>query len=74
MAIFVVDVAYPGGPVLNEIGEFGVFAVLVGGTVSAIFLAGCIERRNRAILGMGIDSLLVLLTYAAGMILLFRIR
>lgn len=74
MAIFVVDVAYPRGPVLNEIGEFGVFAVLVGGTVSAIFLAGCIERRNRAILGMGIDSLLVLLTYAAGMILLFRIR
>lgn len=74
MAIFVVDVAYPGGPVLDRVGTFGVFAVLLGAAVSAIFLAGCIERRNRAILGMGIDSLLVLLTYAAGMILLFRIR
>jgi len=74
MAIFVADFAYPGGPILNEVGQFALFAVLLGAAVSAIFLAGCLERRNRAVLGMGVDSLLVLAAYAGGLVLLYHLR
>jgi len=74
MAIFFADLAYPGGPILNEVGRFGLFGVLIGAAVCGIFLAGCVERTNRAILGMGIDSLVVLCTYIGGMILLFHMR
>jgi len=74
MAIFFADLAYPGGPILNEVGRFGLFGVLIGAAVCGIFLAGCVERTNRAILGMGIDSLVVLCTYIGGMVLLFHMR
>jgi cation:H+ antiporter len=74
MAIAVADFAYPGGPVLPEAGRFGTFGILLGMALTAIYLAGCIERRNRSVLGMGVDSLLVLFTYVGGMVLLFRIR
>ncbi len=74
MAIFIADLAYPGGPILNEVGRFALFAVLLGAAVSAIFLAGCLERRNRAVLGMGVDSILVLAAYAGGLVLLYHLR
>jgi len=74
MAIFVADLAYPGGPILNEVGRFALFAVLLGAAVSAVFLAGCLERRNRAVLGMGVDSILVLAAYAGGLVLLYHLR
>lgn len=74
MAIFVADLAYPGGPILNEVGQFALFAVLLGAAVSAIFLAGCLERRNRAVLGMGVDSILVLAAYVGGLVLLYHLR
>lgn len=34
MAVYVTDLAYPGGPVLNEVGRFGLFATLLGATVA----------------------------------------
>jgi cation:H+ antiporter len=74
MAIAVADIAYPGGPVLSEAGRFGTFGILLGLALTAVYLAGCIERRNRKVLGMGVDSLIVLFTYVGGMVLLFRIR
>ena len=74
MAIFVADLAYPGGPILNEVGRFGLFAILLGAAVSAIFLAGCLERRNRAVLGMGVDSILVLAVYVGGLVMLYHLR
>ncbi len=74
MAIAFADLAYGGGPILSQAGRFGIFAILIGITTNAIYLAGCIERRNRTFLGMGVDSLLVLAVYVGGMILLYRIR
>ncbi|HEX7091536.1 MAG TPA: hypothetical protein VF192_15455 [Longimicrobiales bacterium] len=74
MAICIADLAFPGGPILNEVGRFGLFAVLLGAAVSAIFLAGCLERRNRLFLGMGVDSFLVLCAYGGGLIFLIHLR
>lgn len=74
MAIYVADLAYPGGPILSGAGRFDIFSILLGIAVTTTYLAGCIERRNRRVLGMGVDSLIVLVLYIGGMILLYRLR
>jgi cation:H+ antiporter len=72
--IFVVDVFYRGGPVLNEVGSFAAFAALLGVVVSALFLIGLLERRDRTVLRMGYDSFAALLVYLGGSALLFRLQ
>ena len=68
------DAVYSGPPVLERVGGFSVFAALLGIAVTAIYLSGLIERRNRVVLRMGVDSLLVLLVYLGGLVILFRLR
>ena len=72
--VFVVDAVYRGGPVLNEVGSFTAFAALLGVLVSALFLIGLVERRDRTVLRMGYDSFAVLGTYLAGVAVLFTLR
>ncbi len=50
------------------------FAGAVGMVVTAIFLLGLLERRNRTVLRMGIDSLAVLVVYASGLAGLYALR
>jgi cation:H+ antiporter len=72
--IALADAVYSGGPVLGEVGAFSAFAALLGIAVTAIFLGGLIERRDKVVLRVGVDSLLVLLVYAGGLAVLFRLR
>jgi cation:H+ antiporter len=72
--VVLVDLAYSGGPVLGEAGAFSAAAALLGIAVTAIAVAGLIERRDRAVLRMGIDSLLMIVAYLAGLALLYRLR
>jgi cation:H+ antiporter len=74
MLIFVTDLIYSGPPVLNEVGNFSLIAVLLGVAVTTIYLAGLIVRPKDAFLRMGFDSLLVLCTTVAGMLLLYRLK
>jgi cation:H+ antiporter len=74
MLLFFADLAYPGEPVLNIAGRFLLFAVLLAITLTAIYLAGLIERRNYTIFRMGVDSLTVLVFYAVGLTVLFYQR
>lgn len=71
--IFLVDALYAGPPVLDEVGPFATFAALLGIVLTVVYLIGMIERRNRTILRMGYDSLLVLLCYLGGVVLLFSL-
>ena len=71
---FLVDLAYPGGAVLNEVGMFSIVAGLIGILVTAIYVAGLIERRDPALFGIGLDSYLVAATYLGGIALLFTLR
>lgn len=71
--IFFVDALYSGPPVLEEIGRAPTFAGLLGIVLTSIYLIGMIERRNRTFFRMGYDSLLVLLCYTAGVVLLFNL-
>jgi cation:H+ antiporter len=72
--ISVVDAVYAGPPVLNEVGRFSVVAALLGAAATTVYLGGLIERRDRTVLRMGIDSLAVLVIYFGGILLLYRLR
>jgi cation:H+ antiporter len=72
--LFVVDAVASGEPVLNSAGRFSTFAAIIGITVTMMFVAGIAERRDRTILRMGIDSAGVLVTYLAGLVILYFLR
>jgi cation:H+ antiporter len=74
MLLFFADAAYSKQPILNEAGRFSIFAILLGIAVTTVYLAGLIMRRNYIVLKMGIDSLIVLLLYLGGLIVLFHLR
>jgi cation:H+ antiporter len=74
MLLFVADLAYPGGPILNEVDRFSLFAMLLGILLTAAYLAGFVERRRKTMLRMGIDSIIVLLAYGGGLVVLFFLR
>lgn len=72
--IFLVDAVYTGEPVLNGVGKFSLVASLLGAVLTTIYLIGLVERRNRTIGRMGIDSLATLIVYFAGLFVLYRLR
>ena len=72
--LFVVDIVYTNGPVLAQVGAFSTFAALLGITVTALFVAGLLERSHVKIMRMGVDSIVVLVTYAAGIVFLYALR
>jgi cation:H+ antiporter len=72
--IFLIDLLSPGPPLLSRIGAFSAFGALLGLVLTAVFLAGAIERRNRTVLRMGWDSLAAIVIYAAGVAVLWTLR
>ncbi len=74
LLIFLVDAFYQGGPVLNEVGRSSVFGALLGIAVTTVYLAGLVEPRDRVILRMGVDPLVVPITCLRGVALLYQLR
>jgi cation:H+ antiporter len=72
--LFIVDLTGDDKAVINEVGAFSAFASLIAITVTAIFIVGLAERRNRTILRMGYDSLAVLIVYLTGLVVLYFLR
>lgn len=72
--VFVVDAVYPGGPVLNEVGTFSLLGALVGAVLASIYMVGLLERRDRTVAHMGIDSAAVLVAYIGGLFMLYQFR
>lgn len=72
--IVLVDALHPGGPILPEVGRPASVGALLGIVLTSIFLIGLIERRDRVFLRMGYDSIAVLLTYVAGLVVLYLVR
>jgi len=69
-----VDLIDTSGAALDTAGDFSALAAMLGILVTGIFMAGLSERANRTYLHMGLDSILVLCVYVAGMFMLYRIR
>lgn len=74
MLLFVADLVYTGRPILGVVGPFALVAALLGIALTTVYLAGLIERKNRAVARMGLDSAGVILAYGAGLLLLYRLR
>ncbi|MGE5617772.1 MAG: sodium:calcium antiporter [Sphingomonadaceae bacterium] len=72
--LFLSDLFYPTGYVLEAVGRSALFAAAAGIVTTSIYLVGLIERRNRVVLGMGIDSLVVLLAYLGTLGVLYYLR
>lgn len=72
--IFLVDALHPGGSVLVEAGRFASFGALLALVLTAIFLVGLLERRNRTVLRMGYDSLATFVVYSAGVAVLYSLK
>lgn len=72
--LVVADVFYRPGPVLAETDRSALFAAALGVVMTGVTLWGLIERRNRTVLRMGIDSALTLALYAAGLAGLYALR
>lgn len=66
--IFVADLFYSGGPVINEAGTFEAAAACLSVIMTGIFVVGMLERRDRTIWRLGADSALAILVFAAGLI------
>ncbi|KZY46668.1 hypothetical protein A3731_31590, partial [Roseovarius sp. HI0049] len=72
--IFLVDLFFPGGAVLNEVGMFSIIAGLIGIAIASVYVVGLIERRDPALFGVGLDSYAVVIIYLGGVALLYSLR
>lgn len=73
--VFVVDLLDTDAePVLNRMDDFAIFGALLAVVLTAFFLAGMTERRDRSVLRMGYDSILVIVFYLGGVSILYTLR
>jgi cation:H+ antiporter len=72
--LFGIDAIAPGQPALNRVGAFSTFAATLGIMITATFLMGVAERRDRTVLGIGVDSATALVIYGAGLFALYTLR
>jgi cation:H+ antiporter len=61
--LFVADLGSVAGPILEQLDRSAVFGAAAGIVATAIYLAGLIERRDRQIWRLGIDSVAVVAWY-----------
>jgi cation:H+ antiporter len=71
--ITVADAIYRKGAILNEAGPFEMVAALLGIVLTAVYIIGLLERRDRTILRMGYDSLAAIAFYATGLVVLYSL-
>ena len=62
------------GAVINEIGAFEAVSAMLGVLLTGILLVGLLERRNPTLFRAGYDSLAVIVTFVAGVVLLYTLR
>lgn len=65
--IVLVDLLDWGEPVLRQVDRNSTTAALIAVLLTTLFLIGLIERRDKAVLRMGYDSIAVMVVYVAGM-------
>ena len=65
--ILLIDILAAGPLVLNQVDRSAMVAALLGILLTMLVLIGLLERRNKAMLRMGYDSIAVLVAYSAGL-------
>ena len=72
--VFVVDAVDGSDPVLDSLDDFAVVGAILGIIITALFLIGLAERRDRTVFRMGIDSAAVTIAYLGGLVILYSLR
>lgn len=72
--VFPADILFRGGPILQEVSPTVSLALAFGLAVTAIYLVGLIVRRKPKIGGIGLDSILVLLTFLTSLAAYYHVR
>jgi len=65
------DIFYTEGVILDQIDATATFALISGLIVTSVYVAGLLLRNRRKALGMGIDSVIVLLIYSASLVVFY---
>ncbi len=72
--LFIGDIFYREGPILNEADNSIIYIAAAGIVMTAVYLTGMIERKDRTILRFGIDSAVVLAIYLTSVFVLYQLR
>lgn len=72
--VFPADMLFRGGPILRGASQTVTLSLMFGLAVTALFLIGLIVRRKPRIGTLGLDSLFVLVTFAASLVAYYAIR
>ena len=71
--IFVADLFFMKGAILNEVGDFSIFAGVLSIALTAVYLLGLSIRNQKTFLRMGYDSWLVLVMYLSGLYIMITV-
>lgn len=69
--IFVADVFYLPGAVLQNADDFTIMAAFLGVILTSFYLLGILIRSKKSLFGLGYDSLLILIIYCLVITMLF---
>ena len=72
--VFPADVLYRAGPILQDTSPSVSLSLSFGIAVTAIFLTGLIVRRKPRLGRFGLDSVLVLVVFAASLLAYYLVR
>lgn len=72
--LFPADILYREGPILAAAGRTEMLSIIFGILVTAIYVVGLLVRRKPRVLGMGVDSALVLTVYVGSLCALYFAR
>lgn len=72
--VFPADILYHGGPILQEASQTVSLALSFGIAVTAIYLVGLIVRRKPRIGVLGLDSVLVMITFLGSLVAYYYVR
>jgi cation:H+ antiporter len=72
--LFLGDLLYRQGPILQAVDRSATFAAAMGIVVTSVYLLGLIERLDRTVWRLGIDSAVVLVVYAGNLVVLYLLR
>lgn len=75
MALFLpADVLYREGLIIDELDPQTIFLPGLAIVMTAIYLWGVLEKRDRTVFGVGVDSAVVMVLYLAGMLFYYSLR
>ena len=72
--LFPADIFYRQGVLLQQENKSADFALIIGVIVTSIYIAGLLIRDKRRTMGLGFDSIFVILIYFSSLIILYFIR